>query len=80
MKTAVLPKARLSQLERRLSREMPGPPADIADKAVVAMWSALTTVARWMRRAGKERPLTSFLIAFEAGFVAGRFGGRRAKH
>jgi hypothetical protein len=80
MKSAGLPKAKLSRLEQRLRREMPGPSADIADQAVASMWSAFTSLTGWMRRAGEEKPLTSFLLAFEAGFVAGRCGGRHAKH
>ena len=73
-------KTELSRLEQRLSREMPGPFADIAEQTVASMWSAFSAATKWMRRAGEERPLTSLLLAFEAGLVAGWYGGRHAKH
>ena len=32
-----------------------------------------------LRRSGQERPLISLLVAFEAGFAVGRWGGRHAQ-
>jgi hypothetical protein len=40
--------------------------------------SIASAAVTWMRRSGEDRPLISILLAFEAGFALGRWGGRRA--
>jgi len=43
-----------------------------------ALVSVVSAAINWTRRSGEERPLISILLAFQAGFALGRWGGRRA--
>ena len=70
----------IERLERRLRWERTGPLTDISNRTTDALFSAIRFLARWLRRAGKEKPLISLLLAFQTGFAVGRWGPRRANH
>ena len=70
----------IEQLERRLRRERTGALTDISNRTTDAVFAAIRFLARWLRRAGEERPLISLLLAFQAGFAVGHWGPRRANH
>jgi hypothetical protein len=68
----------IDRLRRRLGWEAGGPLAEISTQATGRLLSIVIAIAGWLRRSGEERPLISILLAFEAGFALGRWGGRRA--
>jgi hypothetical protein len=68
----------IDRLRRRLGWEAGGPLAQVSTQATDTLVSILGSAASWMRRSGEEHPLISILLAFEAGFALGRWGGRRA--
>ena len=68
----------IDRLRRRLNWEAGGPLATISNQATNVLVSIFGAVVSWIRRSGEERPLISILLAFEAGFALGRWGGRRA--
>jgi hypothetical protein len=68
----------IDRLRRRLGWEAGGPLAEISTQATSRLLSIVIAIAGWLRRSGEERPLISILLAFEAGFALGRWGGRRA--
>jgi hypothetical protein len=69
----------IDRLQRRLRWEAAGPLTEISNQATASLFSALSSVAQWVRQAGEERPLISLLLAFQAGFALGHWGPRRAK-
>ena len=71
--------AQIDRLQRRLSWEAPGPLTELSNQATASLFSVLRFVTQWLRQAGEERPLISLLLAFQAGFAIGHWGGRRAK-
>ncbi len=71
-------KPEIDQLRRRLGWEAGGPLTEISNQATGALFSMLTSAVSWVRQSGEEHPLISILLAFEAGFAVGRWGGRRA--
>ena len=68
----------IDRLRRRLGWEAGGPLGEISNHAMDALGSIISATVSWIRRSGEERPLISILLAFEAGFALGRWGGRRA--
>ena len=68
----------IDQLRRRLGWEAGGPLAQISTQATDALVSILGAAVSWIRQSGEEHPLISILLAFQAGFALGRWGGRRA--
>jgi len=68
----------IDQLRRRLGWEAGGPLAEISNQATGALVSILSAIVGWLRQSGEEHPLISILLAFQAGFALGRWGGRRA--
>jgi hypothetical protein len=68
----------IDQLRRRLDWEAGGPLAEISNQVTGRLLSIVSAIAGWLRQSGEERPLISVLLAFEAGFALGRWGGRRA--
>jgi hypothetical protein len=68
----------IERLRRQLGWEAGGPVAEISNQATHALVSIAGAAVTWMRRSGEDRPLISILLAFEAGFALGRWGGRRA--
>jgi len=68
----------IDQLRRRLGWEAGGPLAEISTQVTDALFSILGAALNWIRQSGEEHPLISVLLAFQAGFAVGRWGGRRA--
>jgi hypothetical protein len=68
----------IDRLRRRLGWEAGGPLAEISNQATGGLFSILSAIVGWLRQPGEERPLISILLALEAGFARGRWGGRRA--
>ena len=68
----------LDRLRRRPGWEAGGPPAQVSTQATDTLVSILRSAVSWVRQSGKEHPLISVLLAFEAGFALGRWGGRHA--
>jgi len=68
----------IDQLRRRLGWEAGGPLAEISNQATGALVSILSAIVGWLRQSGEQHPLISILLAFQAGFALGRWGGRRA--
>ena len=68
----------IDRLRRRLGWEAGGPLTEISNQATNVLWSIISTTVSWLRQSGEERPLISILLAFQAGFALGRWGGRRA--
>jgi hypothetical protein len=52
--------------------------AEISNQATGALVSILSAIVGWLRQSGEQHPLISILLAFQAGFALGRWGGRRA--
>ena len=50
----------------------------VSTQATDTLVSILRSAESWVRQSGKEHPLISVLLGFEAGFAPGRWGGRRA--
>ena len=67
----------IDRLRRRLDWEAGGPLAQISTQATDTSF-ILGSAVSWMRQSGEEHPLISILLAFQAGFALGRWGGRRA--
>jgi hypothetical protein len=68
----------IDRLRRRLGWEAGGPLAQVSAQATDTLVTILGSAVSWMRQSGEENPLISILLAFEAGFALGRWGGRRA--
>jgi len=68
----------IDRLRRRLGWEAGGPLTEISIQATNVLWSIISAAVSWLRQSGEERPLISILLAFQAGFALGRWGGRRA--
>ena len=68
----------IDRLRRRLGWEAGGPLAQVSTQATDTIVSILSSAVSLMRHSGEEYPLVSILLAFEAGFAIGRWGGRRA--
>ena len=68
----------IDRLRRRLGWEAGGPLTEISNQATNVLWSIISAAVSRLRQSGEERPLISVLLAFEAGFALGRWGGRRA--
>ena len=68
----------IERLRRRLGWEAGGPLAEISNQATRRFVSTVSAIADWLRQSGEEHPLISILLAFQAGFALGRWGGRRA--
>jgi hypothetical protein len=69
----------IDRLRRRLGWESGGPLGEISTQATDTVFSILSSAVSWTRQSGKEHPLISILLAFEAGFAFGRWGGRHAQ-
>ena len=67
----------IDQLRRRLGWEAGGPLTQVSTQATDTVVSILGSAVSWMRRSGEEHPLISILLAFQAGFALGRWGGGR---
>ena len=68
----------IDRLRRRLGWESGGPLGQISTQATDTVVSILGSAVSWIRQSGEEHPLISVLLAFQAGFAVGRWGGRRA--
>ena len=68
----------IDRLRRRLGWESGGPPGQISTQATDTVVSILGSAVSWIRQSGEEHPLVSIVLAFQAGFALGRWGGRRA--
>ena len=68
----------IDRLRRRLGWEAGGPLAQVSTRATDTLVSLVRSAVSWMRQSGEEHPLISILLAFEAGFALGRWGGHRA--
>ena len=72
----------IDRLRRRLGWEAGGPLAQVSTQATDTLVSILSSAVSWIRQSGEEYPLISVLLsvllAFEAGFALGRWGGRHA--
>ena len=68
----------IDQLRRRLGWEAGGPLGQISTQATDTVVSILSAAVSWVRQSGEQHPLISILLAFQAGFALGRWGGRRA--
>jgi hypothetical protein len=68
----------IDRLRRWLGWEAGGPLAQVSTRATDTLVSLVRSAVSWMRQSGEEHPLLSVLLAFEAGFALGRWGGRRA--
>ena len=68
----------IDRLRRRLGWEAGGPLAQVSTQATDTLVSILSSAVSWIRQSGEEHPLISVLLAFQAGFALGRWGGRRA--
>ncbi len=68
----------IDRLRRQLGWEAGGPLTGISNQATDAVVSIVSAAVSWVRQSGEERPLISILLAFEAGFALGRWGGRHA--
>ena len=69
----------IDRLRRRLGWESGGPLGRISTQATNTVVSILGSAVSWIRQSGEERPLVSILLAFQAGFALGRWGGRHAQ-
>jgi hypothetical protein len=69
----------IERLRRQLQWEGGGPITDLSNQAASALFVRLRAFAQWVREAGEEQPLISLLLAFEIGFVVGRWGPQGAK-
>ena len=69
----------IDRLRRRLGWESGGPVGQISTQATDTVVSILSSVVSWIRQSGEEHPLVSILLAFQAGFALGRWGGRHAQ-
>jgi hypothetical protein len=70
----------IERLKRRLQWEGAGPLTDLSNQALETLVARLRVLVQWVRELGGERPFILCLLAFEVGFAAGRWGGRRAQH
>jgi len=68
----------IDRLRRRLGWEAGGPLTEICNQATNVLWSIVSAAVSRLRQSDEERPLISILLAFQAGFALGRWGGRRA--
>jgi hypothetical protein len=68
----------IDRLRRRLGWEAGGPLTEISNQAANVLVSIVSAAVIWLRQSGEERPLISILLAFQAGFALGRWGGRHA--
>ena len=68
----------IDRLRRRLGGEAGGPLAQVSTQATDTLVAIFGYAVSWMRQSGEEHPLISVLLAFEAGFALGRWGGHRA--
>jgi hypothetical protein len=68
----------IDRLRWRLSWEAGGPLAEISAQVMDGLVAMLGSALSWLRQSGQERPMISLLLAFEAGFAMGRWGGRHA--
>ena len=68
----------IDRLRRRLGWEAVGPLTEISNQAANVLVSIVSAAVIWLRQSGEERPLISILLAFQAGFALGRWGGRHA--
>jgi hypothetical protein len=68
----------IDRLRRRLGWEAVGPLTEISNQAANVLVSIVSAAVIWLRQSGEERPLISILLAFQAGFALGRWGGHRA--
>jgi hypothetical protein len=69
----------IDRLRRRLGWESGGPVGQISTQATDTVVSILGSAVSWLRQSGEEHPLVSILLAFQAGFALGRWGGRHAQ-
>ena len=69
----------IDRLRRRLGWESGGPLGQISTQATDTVVSILSSAVSWIRQSGEEHPLVSILLAFQAGFALGRWGGRHAQ-
>ena len=67
----------IDQLRRRLGWEAGGPLTQVSTQVTDTLVSILGSAVSWMRQSGEEHPLISILLAFQAGFALGRWGGGR---
>jgi len=65
----------IDQLRRRLGWEAGGSLTQISTRATDRLASIAGSALNWVRRSGEEHPLVSILLAFQAGFALGRWGG-----
>ena len=68
----------IDRLRRQLGWEAGGPLGQVSTQVTDTLVSILGSAVSWMRQSGEEHPLISILLAFEAGFALGRWGGGRA--
>jgi hypothetical protein len=68
----------IDRLRRRLGWEAGGPLAQVSTQGTDTLVAIFGYAVSWMRQSGEEHPLISVLLAFEAGFALGRWGGHRA--
>jgi hypothetical protein len=69
----------IDRLRRRLGWESGGPLGQISTQATDTVVSILGSAVSWIRQSSEEHPLVSILLAFQAGFALGRWGGRHAQ-
>ena len=69
----------IDRLRRRLGWESGGPVGQISTQATDTVVSILGSAVSWIRQSSEEHPLVSILLAFQAGFALGRWGGRHAQ-
>ena len=70
----------LARLKNRLRRSGAGAVTGLSNQTVSALIIRISAVVGSIREAGRQRPLTSILIAFQLAFVVAYWGPRRAKH
>ena len=69
----------IDRLRRRLQWEGGGPLMDLSSQALDGLAIRVRTLVFWVREMAEERPLISLLLAFQLGFVLGKWGPGRAK-
>ena len=69
----------IDRLYCQLSKQSLGPIDTIFNETVARVGSASTTLAAWLRQAAYDRPLTTLLLSFQAGYWVARLGGRYAR-
>ena len=69
----------IDRLYRQLSKQSLGPIGTIFNGTVARLGSASTALAACLRQAAYDRPLTTLLLSFQAGYLVARLGRRYAR-